>query len=126
MKNCASCPNVVKFYSHFVEETTRGNRKLWVRNFLYVIVKIIMEFCDCGSLASFMETTNRSFSEAQISYICKQVLRSLEFLQERGVAHRDISKIFHRKKIDFVKNLLTCFGILQARLNLVTLIMKLP
>lgn len=49
-----------------------------------------MEYCDCGSLASYIKSIGKPFEEAYISSICKQVLEALIFLSKHRIAHRDL------------------------------------
>jgi serine/threonine protein kinase len=55
----------------------------------FVDIKIVMQFCDLGSLSSYLKI--KPFQEAEIAVICKQALNALSFLHSFGVVHRYLS-----------------------------------
>lgn len=52
--------------------------------------KIVMEFCDAGSVASILNRTADGLSEKQIAIIMKDMLTGLEYLHDKRMLHRDI------------------------------------
>jgi serine/threonine kinase 3 len=66
---------VVQFYGSYLKD-----REFW----------IIMEFCACGSISDLMRLCNTCLSEDQISHICYNVLKGLEYLHSQRKIHRDI------------------------------------
>ncbi|KAM9812417.1 mitogen-activated protein kinase kinase kinase kinase 5 [Syngnathus typhle] len=66
--------NIVAYYGSYL----RAN-KLW----------ICMEFCGGGSLLDIYTVTG-SLSEAQIAYICREMLQGLDYLHGQKKMHRDI------------------------------------
>ncbi|XP_017296176.1 mitogen-activated protein kinase kinase kinase kinase 5 isoform X2 [Kryptolebias marmoratus] len=67
-------PNIVAYYSSYI----RAN-KLW----------ICMEFCGGGSLQDIYHVTG-PLSEAQIAYVCREMLQGLDYLHSQKKIHRDI------------------------------------
>ncbi|XP_029025986.1 mitogen-activated protein kinase kinase kinase kinase 5-like isoform X2 [Betta splendens] len=66
--------NIVAYYGSYI----RAN-KLW----------ICMEFCGGGSLQDVYHVTG-SLSEAQIAYVCREMLQGLDYLHAQKKIHRDI------------------------------------
>lgn len=66
-------PNVIEFKNAFFY-----NMELWVS----------MEFMNGGNLADLV--TNCMLTDLQISFVCKEVLKGLQFLHYNGIVHRDI------------------------------------
>ncbi|KAL6929006.1 hypothetical protein ACO0SA_002340 [Hanseniaspora valbyensis] len=66
-------PNVIEFKKAFFY-----NMELWVS----------MEFMEGGNLADIV--TNCLLTDLQISFVCKEVLKGLQFLHGNGILHRDI------------------------------------
>ncbi|XBW37147.1 hypothetical protein QEN19_002725 [Hanseniaspora menglaensis] len=66
-------PNVIEFKNAFFY-----NMELWVS----------MEYMSGGNLADVV--TNCLLTDLQIRFVCKEVLKGLQFLHENGIVHRDI------------------------------------
>ncbi|KAG7470769.1 hypothetical protein MATL_G00117300 [Megalops atlanticus] len=73
VKSCKH-PNIVAYYGSYI----RAN-KLW----------ICMEYCGGGSLQDIYHVTG-PLSELQIAYICREMLKGLEYLHSQKKIHRDI------------------------------------
>ncbi|XP_037533859.1 mitogen-activated protein kinase kinase kinase kinase 5 [Nematolebias whitei] len=73
VKSCKH-PNIVAYYSSYIQAN-----KLW----------ICMEFCGGGSLQDIYHVTG-PLSEAQISYVCREMLQGLDYLHAQKKIHRDI------------------------------------
>ncbi|XP_029302704.1 mitogen-activated protein kinase kinase kinase kinase 5 isoform X2 [Cottoperca gobio] len=73
VKSCKH-PNIVAYYGSYI----RAN-KLW----------ICMEFCGGGSLQDIYNVTG-PLSEPQIAYICREMLKGLDYLHAQKKIHRDI------------------------------------
>lgn len=100
MKECKS-PSIVEFFGSYFN---RG--ELWVRFYIkkgsHIMTisffnfqihshnKIVMEFCDGGSVASLLLKTTEGLPEKQIAVIMRDMLRGLVHLHERRMIHRDI------------------------------------
>lgn len=67
-------PNILKYYEAFLYESY-----IW----------IILEDCR-SSLISLISSRAGFIPEKQMSYICKEVLKALEYLHNSGRVHRDI------------------------------------
>lgn len=61
LRACRS-PFIVAYFGSYLKEDD-----LW----------LIMEYCDAGSVADLMKTTEYTLSESQISAVCRSVLRGL-------------------------------------------------
>ncbi|XP_068614619.1 mitogen-activated protein kinase kinase kinase kinase 5-like [Brachionichthys hirsutus] len=73
VKSCRH-PNIVKYFGSYI----RSN-KLW----------ICMEFCGGGSLQDIYHTTG-SLTEPQIAYVCRELLKGLDYMHSQRKIHRDI------------------------------------
>uniref|UniRef100_A0A8C6UQI3 non-specific serine/threonine protein kinase n=1 Tax=Neogobius melanostomus TaxID=47308 RepID=A0A8C6UQI3_9GOBI len=71
VKSCKH-PNIVAYYGSYIHE-------LW----------ICMEFCGGGSLQDVYHVTG-PLSEAQIAFICREMLQGLDYLHAKRKMHRDI------------------------------------
>lgn len=69
-----SHPNIVSFLG-----STQKPEKIY----------IILEYADRGSLRSFYRSCGR-LSEVSLKYCLVQILRGLQYLHEKGIAHRDV------------------------------------
>ena len=54
------------------------------------VVYFVSELCEGGTLASMFPNGSRRVSEYQLAQITKQILRGLQYLHIKGVAHRDL------------------------------------
>ncbi|SMN18888.1 similar to Saccharomyces cerevisiae YHL007C STE20 Cdc42p-activated signal transducing kinase of the PAK (p21-activated kinase) family [Maudiozyma saulgeensis] len=68
-----SHPNIVKFYDSY---WTKG--ELWIE----------MEYLQGGSLTNII--SSYQLSELQISVICREILKGLQYLHSNGIIHRDV------------------------------------
>jgi len=68
-------PNVVRYLGHYWDAT-----HLW----------IVLEYCAGGSLAGLLGLASEPLAEAQIAYVCREVLSGLAYLHARGKVHRDV------------------------------------
>ncbi|XP_077422140.1 mitogen-activated protein kinase kinase kinase kinase 5 isoform X2 [Vanacampus margaritifer] len=66
--------NIVAYYGSYIR-----NNKLW----------ICMEFCGGGSLLDIYSATG-PLSEAQIAYVCREMLQGVDYLHAQRKMHRDI------------------------------------
>lgn len=73
MRDCRH-PNIIAYFGSYLR---RG--KLW----------ICMEYCGGGSLQDIYQVTG-PLNEQQISYMCKETLKGLEYLHSKNKMHRDI------------------------------------
>lgn len=51
---------------------------------------MVLENCSCGSLCDVAKALKRSFVEEEISFICREALKGLNFLHKHRKIHRDI------------------------------------
>eukprot|EP01099_Mayorella_cantabrigiensis_P003823 TRINITY_DN2873_c0_g1_i1.p1 TRINITY_DN2873_c0_g1~~TRINITY_DN2873_c0_g1_i1.p1 ORF type:complete len:568 (-),score=161.06 TRINITY_DN2873_c0_g1_i1:970-2673(-) len=51
---------------------------------------ILMDYCALGSIRDLIETTEKTLSEKQIAFICKNTLKGLVYLHAQKIIHRDI------------------------------------
>jgi len=70
----ASCENVVKFYEAFHREGS---------------IRLLIEYMDCGSLEDIYKTTG-TIPENVLAEMTFQMLRALQYLEEKKIIHRDI------------------------------------
>jgi serine/threonine protein kinase len=80
-------PYIVHYVAGYLEN--KNNLKfVWVRYLseLDNDNQIVMQYCDLGSLSSYLKI--KPFQEAEIAIICKQSLLALSFLHSFGVVHR--------------------------------------
>lgn len=68
-------PNVVRYLGHHWDAT-----HLW----------IVLEYCAGGSLAGLLGLASEPLAEAQVAYVCREVLSGLAYLHARGKVHRDV------------------------------------
>lgn len=73
MRDCRHA-NIIAYYGSYLRRD-----KLW----------ICMEYCGGGSLQDIYQITG-PLTEQQISYMCRETLKGLEYLHSRGKMHRDI------------------------------------
>ncbi len=74
LRTCRS-PYIVAYFGSYLKDDD-----LW----------LIMEYCDAGSVADLMKTTESTLTETQISAVCRAVLKGLETLHDAKTLHRDI------------------------------------
>ena len=67
--------NIVKLLEAFFFED-----KLW----------ILLEFCGAGAVESIMVELEKPLKEAQIRYLCREILKGLTFLHKNKIIHRDL------------------------------------
>eukprot|EP01103_Thecamoeba_quadrilineata_P001158 TRINITY_DN1101_c0_g1_i3.p1 TRINITY_DN1101_c0_g1~~TRINITY_DN1101_c0_g1_i3.p1 ORF type:complete len:765 (-),score=135.00 TRINITY_DN1101_c0_g1_i3:1254-3503(-) len=81
LQACRVCPWVVRFHGSFIDVKTETNGKdLW----------IVMDYCDCQSLLSYMRKMRAPFTESEIAIVFSQVLKGLSFLHKLKIVHCDI------------------------------------
>ena len=68
-------PNVVKYLGHYWDAT-----HLW----------IVLEYCAGGSLSALLGLADEPLGEAQVAYVCREVLAGLAYLHALGKVHRDL------------------------------------
>ncbi|XP_017959838.1 mitogen-activated protein kinase kinase kinase kinase 5 isoform X3 [Drosophila navojoa] len=73
MRDCRH-PNIIAYYGSYLRRD-----KLW----------ICMEYCGGGSLQDIYQVTG-PLTELQIAYMCRETLKGLEYLHQKGKMHRDI------------------------------------
>lgn len=66
-------PNIVSLVDAF-----HWNNTIWVA----------MEYCDGGTLRQFRQKAD--IDEPEIAYICREILKGLQYLHSRGQMHRDL------------------------------------
>jgi serine/threonine protein kinase len=49
-----------------------------------------MDYCGVGSIRDIIDTTERTLSENQISYLISSTLDAIVYLHKQGIIHRDI------------------------------------
>uniref|UniRef100_A0A803J8Y5 Protein kinase domain-containing protein n=1 Tax=Xenopus tropicalis TaxID=8364 RepID=A0A803J8Y5_XENTR len=55
------------------------------------LLELVLEYCDGGSLQDLITKTNgQSLKETWIGYVCREVLKGLEFVHQHRAVHRDI------------------------------------
>jgi len=74
LKECVS-QYIIAFHGSYLKEG-----ELW----------IVMEYCDGGSVSDIMKSTKKPLTEEQISAICKQALRGLNYMHKNRKIHRDV------------------------------------
>lgn len=52
--------------------------------------QILMELCPCGSVNDMMVVTGKTLNEAQVAFVCKQILQALAYMAANNKLHRDI------------------------------------
>jgi len=70
-----SHPNIVQYF-----ESIQFLDKVW----------IVMDYCGVGSVRDIIDTTERTLSENQISYLIASTLDAVVYLHQQGIIHRDI------------------------------------
>ncbi|XP_013380508.1 mitogen-activated protein kinase kinase kinase kinase 3-like [Lingula anatina] len=73
MKECKH-PNIVAYWGSYLRRD-----KLW----------ICMEYCGGGSMQDIYHVTG-PLNESQIAFVCRETLKGLHYLHNRGKMHRDI------------------------------------
>lgn len=68
-------PNVVELHEAFFYEG-----KLWM----------LIEFCEGGAVDSIMVDLEKPLTEAQIRYLCHEILCALDYLHNANIIHRDL------------------------------------
>lgn len=68
-------PNIVGYHGSYLRRD-----RLW----------IAMEYCGGGSLQDIYHVTNSGLNELQIAFVCREILKGLQYLHERSKMHRDI------------------------------------
>jgi len=53
-------------------------------------LQMLIEYCDGGALDSIMLELEKPLTESQISYVCQNMVRGLDFLHKSKVIHRDL------------------------------------
>ena len=76
LKECRS-PYIVGYHGSYINTKEKD---LW----------LIMEYCNAGSLSEIIKVCKESFTEEQISSLCKSILKGLEYLHDHKKIHRDI------------------------------------
>lgn len=51
---------------------------------------MLIEFCEGGAIDSIMLDLEKSLTEPQIKYVCREMCKGLKFLHENKVIHRDL------------------------------------
>eukprot|EP00826_Nyctotherus_ovalis_P062545 TRINITY_DN9068_c0_g1_i2.p1 TRINITY_DN9068_c0_g1~~TRINITY_DN9068_c0_g1_i2.p1 ORF type:complete len:461 (-),score=116.98 TRINITY_DN9068_c0_g1_i2:234-1553(-) len=74
IKNCSS-NYIVKLSSAYLRKG-----ELW----------LVMEYCDGGSAYDIIDSIKKPLDEAQISVICRQVLRGLNYMHKNKIVHRGV------------------------------------
>lgn len=54
------------------------------------LVKILMDYCRCGSVKDFIKATRKPLTEPQIASVIEQALKGLDYLHSQRIIHRDI------------------------------------
>jgi serine/threonine kinase 3 len=74
LKQC-KCPYIVRYFGSYLKDND-----LW----------LIIEYCNAGSVADLIKSTNRTLNEYEIASILYAVLKGLEYLHDTKKIHRDI------------------------------------
>lgn len=74
LKQC-KCPHIVRYFGSYLKDND-----LW----------LIIEYCNAGSVADLIKSTNRTLNEFEIASILYAVLKGLEYLHDTKKIHRDI------------------------------------
>ena len=73
---------IVRYYN-----TVIVDRNCWVRERSLCNAQIVMEYCHCGSIASYLKNGNR-LDESEIRDIVSSCLLGLNYLHSRKMVHR--------------------------------------
>jgi len=71
-------PNIVEYYQMFLVEEKGQPREVW----------IIMEYLQGGTLREASKSS--LFTDVHISYVAREILRGLNYLHKKQLAHRDL------------------------------------
>ena len=72
-----SHPNIVSYFGCFGPD---DNGKLWV----------LMDYCDCGSMAKVLAKPDVELDEVQLAYILSCCIDALTYLHAKGIYHLDV------------------------------------
>jgi hypothetical protein len=75
---CKGHPNIVQYHESYLVSEKREKPEAW----------IIMEYLQGGTLREAAKS--RLFTDIHIAYVAREVLKGLEFLHSKNIAHRDL------------------------------------
>lgn len=94
LRSCASCPQIVQIFGVRLNDLPQ--------------LKVVMEFCDHGSVCDILRKLQKGLLEEEIRIILYEVLLGLKFLHDDKKIHRDVkggnilvTKEFWPKLADF-------------------------
>lgn len=73
LRDCVH-PNIIAYNGSYLRRD-----RLW----------IVMEYCGGGSLQDIYQMTG-PLTELQIAFVCRETLKGLKYLHQRGKVHRDV------------------------------------
>ncbi|RIA87355.1 kinase-like domain-containing protein [Glomus cerebriforme] len=83
-------PNIIQNYKQYIYEeyTSTNDYDSELPNY---ILCLLMEYCEQGSLWDIRhKRQSKRLTEHEISFVCREVLKGLEYIHSMGIIHRDI------------------------------------
>jgi len=81
LRKYSNHPNIARYYGAFIKKMRNAEDQLW----------LVMEYCGAGSITDLVKSTRtKSLKEDWTAYICREVLKGLDYLHKNKIIHRDI------------------------------------
>jgi len=81
LRRYSNHPNIARYFGAFIKKMRNAEDQLW----------LVMEYCGSGSITDLVKATRqRCIKEDWIAYICREILKGLDYLHQNKIIHRDI------------------------------------
>jgi len=81
LRRYSNHPNIARYFGAFIKKMKNVEDQLW----------LVMEYCGSGSITDLVKATRqRCIKEDWIAYICREILKGLDYLHQNKIIHRDI------------------------------------